>query len=120
MTGVNWSVAAWETSRFLRPILRFKECDLSYCTFFGIKLEKFVATRCQIKEANFGEAVLHKANFSHSEMNKSGFHHADCTAANFTEATNYMIDIRHTVVSGATFSTGEAISLLYSLDIKLV
>ena len=85
----------------------------------GVKLEKFKAADCVIKEADFSEAKLIKASFSGSDLERTNFHRADLTNVDFSGAKNYRIDVRETAVKGAKFSMPEVLELLHALDIKI-
>ena len=96
--GINWTTADWKSSRFLRPTFTFTESDLSYATFIGLTLEKFTVTDSIAKEADFSEAKLTKASFTGTDLTQSRFNQSDLTAADFSNARNYTIDIRHTII----------------------
>jgi uncharacterized protein YjbI with pentapeptide repeats len=116
--GVNWSEAEWPRFGEIRPI-NFKNCALSYSTFFGVKLKQCDFIDCVAKDADFSEADLTEANCTGTDFAQSRFLHTDLTQTNLRGAQNYAIDATANVLKSTKFSLPEAMSLLYSLDIEL-
>jgi fluoroquinolone resistance protein len=51
---------------------------------------------------------------------ESRFLHTNLTEANFTDASNYAIDVQQNTVKHAKFALPEAVNLLRCMDIELV
>ncbi|MFB0842076.1 pentapeptide repeat-containing protein [Paenibacillus oleatilyticus] len=101
-------------------LLRFEECTLSHSTFIGLTLPKSIITKCTVKNVDFREADLTEANMSYTDFSESLFDRTNLTAADFSFATNYMIDPGLNPIRKAKFTLPEAISLLYCMDIQLI
>lgn len=118
--GVNWVDANWKQPIFLTTPLAFEKCTLSYCTFFGLELNKVSFAKCVARDVDFAEADLTEANCNGADFSESRFLNTNLTEANFVGATNYVINVNFNTVKKTKFSLPEAMSLLYSLDIVLV
>lgn len=117
--GVNWSRANW-TLPLLMGRIRFSRSVLDHSTFLGLKLPGLKVTECVVWGADFREADLTGAVFSGSDLQDSIFGATDLTRADLSRARNYQIHPAKNTLTGAKFSLPEALSLLLSLDIRLV
>lgn len=117
--GVDWTVAAWPDFLADSPI-SFDDCVIDYSTFIGLSLRKIGFQGCSAKDVEFSEADLSGADFRDAVLSKSRFRQTNLTEANFAGASEYSIDVTLNNVTKATFSLPEAMSLLRSLDIRLV
>ena len=119
LLGVDWTLVDWP--KFLKKSpLAFRESVLDYGIFAGLTLHELKLQECRVKEADFSEADLTRVVFDETDLTDSRFWQTDLTAANFETASNYRIDVGLNKIKGARFSLPEAVSLLRSLDIKLV
>lgn len=75
---------------------------------------------CQAHEVDFTETDCADASFIQSDFENSTFHQTHLARADFTDATNYQIDVFTNRIDGATFSLPDAINLLRSLPIKVI
>lgn len=116
--GINWTVADWSRLGIVEP-LGFQECAISHSIFMGLELKKCVFRRCIAEDVDFTEADLTEADCTHTNFLSARFNQTNLTKANFDDALNYQIDIRHNTTKEARFSLPEAISLLRGLDIVL-
>ncbi len=116
--GVNWANADWPKFTLPRP-LNFRECAISYSTFFGVSLQQCDFVNCAAKDVDFSEANLTKAKCTGTDFAKSRFLHTDLTEADFNDAQNYAINANANVLKKTRFALPEAMSLLRSLDIVL-
>lgn len=119
LIGIDWTLAAWSKFAPSAPIKCYN-CMLNDSSFFGLKLDAFVLEACQAHTVDFREGHFQKANFKQTDFSNSMFGETDLTQADFTDATNYRIDLRFNKVRQAKFSRYEALRLLDPLDIKLV
>jgi len=69
---------------------------------------------------DFREARLRAADLTFSDFSSALFGRTDLSEADFSEATNYDIDVLNNVVRHAKFSRFEAVRLLQGLDIEVV
>lgn len=119
LVGIDWASARWP-SVALTGLVEFDECILNSSSFFGLYLQELKLEACQAHDVNFTEADCEYASFLQTDFLNSTFHHTKLIKADFTDATNYQIDIATNKITGAKFSLPEAISLLSSLHIELV
>lgn len=75
---------------------------------------------CRAKEVDFRNGTFQKADFTLSDFKGALFGNTHLEEANFTDATNTMIDLRSNYLKGAIFSRYEALYLLESMGIVLV
>jgi Uncharacterized low-complexity proteins len=119
LLGINWTRVAWPSLMFSSPI-KFYNSILSDCSFYGLVLQELVLEECKAHNTDFREGDFSNANFTHTDLAGSLFANTNLTGADFSEATDYDIDIYINKIKKAKFSRFEAIRLLYSLEIELV
>lgn len=119
LVGVDWTRASWPRVAFAAPFT-FKACILNDSSFMGLKLDEMVLEACKVHDVDFREGSFNRANFTFSDFRHSLFGRTELLEADFSEATDYDIDIFSNKIKGAKFSRDEAIRLLNSLDITLV
>ncbi len=119
MVGVDWTKASWASIALSSPI-KFMKCIINDSCFFGLSLTEIVCEECKAHDVDFREGDFSQANFTYTDFTNSLFRETNLTGADFTEATNYNIDISLNEIKRAKFSRYEAVRLLNSLDIELV
>ena len=117
--GIDWTRAAWPRLVF-STALQFRHCILNDSSFFGLPLDEIVFEACKAHDVDFREGSFCGASFVESDLTHSLFGKSNLTRADFTDASNYDIDIFNNRLSQAKFSRYEAIRLLNSLDIELL
>ncbi len=117
--GINWTEAAWPRVA-VDPQLTFRNSILNDASFFGLKLHEVVIHDCKAHSVDFRGSDLTHANLTQTDLQGSLFGKTILTEADFTDATNYNIDISNNNVQKARFSRNEAFGLLSGLDIELV
>lgn len=119
MMAINWSSAKWPQIKLVSPI-HFYQCNISHSSFFGLSLIEAIIEPCKAHEVDFRECDLSNANLVHSDFYKSFFVHTNLSYADFTEATNYCIDINLNKIHKAKFTFPEVVGLLTALDIEIL
>ncbi len=119
VVGVDWTKASWPDITILSSIL-FEECVLNDSSFFGLELKMLVVRQCRVHNVDFREGSFCNADFSSSDFLNSLFNQTDLSEADFSDSSNYHIDIYNNNINKAKFSRYEAVSLLEGLDIELV
>ncbi|MEH6445642.1 MAG: pentapeptide repeat-containing protein [Oceanospirillaceae bacterium] len=119
LLGIDWTLINWP-SVVLDSLVSFERCVLNDSSFYGLTLQRLKLLDCRCYEVDFREGDFNHANFSHSDFTRSLFSRTNLTAANFSEALNYDIEIENNRIKGAKFSRYEAVRLLNSLEIELV
>ncbi|WP_101758679.1 pentapeptide repeat-containing protein [Oceanicoccus sp. KOV_DT_Chl] len=117
--GVNWSNAAWSSLSLSAPI-KFHQCIINDSSFYGLSLTEIVIEQCRAINVDFREGDFSDANFSYTDFSGSLFHKTNLSRADFSEATDYDIDIYNNIIKGAKFCRLEAVRLLDSLEVELV
>lgn len=72
----------------------------------------------QLKECDFKETLLPEGNFNGCNLEGTLFHHCDLKGADFRNAVNYAIDPLVNQIKKAKFSIPDALSLLKGFDIS--
>lgn len=75
---------------------------------------------CRAKVVDFQNGTFPKADFTGTDFKGALFANTHLEYANFTDATNTMIDIRSNHLKGTIFNRYEALFLLESMGIVLV
>lgn len=119
VVGVDWTVVSWSEYVLVSP-LKFHKCVINDSSFFGLSLEDIEIQDCKAHDVDFREGNFSGADFSYTDFTNSLFNKTNLSDTDFTEATNYDVDINFNEVSRAKFSRFEAVRLLESLDIELV
>ncbi|HBR98383.1 MAG TPA: pentapeptide repeat-containing protein [Gammaproteobacteria bacterium] len=119
LIGVDWTRARWPDVKISSPV-HFYQSVLSDSSFFGLYLREIRINECKLHGVDFSEADCAEGYFGESDLLNSKFHHTNLKRADFTNASNYNIDVYTNELKGARFSLPEAVSLLNGLDISLI
>lgn len=119
LIGINWTKVSWPSLMFSSPI-KFYKSMLNDSSFFGLSLQDLVLEECKAHNVDFREGDFSNANFTYTDLSGSFFANTNLSAADFSEATDYDIDIYQNTIKKAKFSRFEAVRLLDSLEIELV
>ena len=119
LVGVDWSRATW--SEYHKDFeISFRQCILNDSSFFGLSLQGLVLDECKVQDVDFREGDFSHAVMTYSDFTHSLFMRTNLQSSNFTESTQYSINILENQVKGAKFSKYEAVYLLAILGIELV
>ncbi|HEY6529506.1 MAG TPA: pentapeptide repeat-containing protein [Cellvibrionaceae bacterium] len=116
--GVDWTQVAWPRFVFSAPI-KFFQSILSDCSFYGLNLQELVLQECKAHNVDFRDGDFNQANFTYTDLTGSLFLNTNLSAADFSEAINYDIDVLRNIIKKAKFSRFEAMRLLDRLDIEI-
>lgn len=119
LVGIDWTALRWPSVP-LSGQIQFDECILNGASFFGLYLQELKIEACQAHDVDFSEADCTYASFLQTDCANSTFHHTTLIKADFSDASNYQIDIFTNKITDAVFSLPEAMNLLRCLPIKLV
>lgn len=119
MLGIDWTRAHWPNLA-LASLLKFSYCILNDSSFQGLKLSELHLEYCKLQDVDFREGNFSQGNFTGSDFRYSLFNRTTLVEANFSDATNYNIDINFNDIKQAKFSRDQALNLLSGLDIELV
>ena len=118
LVGINWTELSWPLVKLASP-LYFYGSNLSHSSFFSLPLADLIVEDCKAHDVDFREANLSHASFMGTDLQNSLFMHTNLKHADFTNATNYSIDIQSNTITQASFSLPDVLALLNSLDIKI-
>jgi uncharacterized protein YjbI with pentapeptide repeats len=119
LIGVDWTLARWPNLTLAAPI-SFSQCILNDSSFFGLELPELALEACKARNVDFREGRFPGARFCFCDLAGCLFNRTDLSGADFTDATDYDIDVNLNQVRGARFSRQEALRLLDHLGIELV
>ncbi len=119
MIGINWTKAAWSSIKVTCP-LKFTQCILNDSSFMGLCLREIVMVECKAHDVDFRDCDCLEGDFTYTDFANSLFSHTNLTKANFTESSNYTIDVYLNEIKKAKFSLPEAVNLLNCLEIELI
>ncbi len=114
MIGIIWDEASLPIS------ITCEDSNISYSSFYGMKLRKMKIHKCIAHDVNFSEADMQLSKFNYTDLQNSMFLNTNLTKANFENASNYNgIDVSSKKIKKAIFSMPEALVLLRNFDIIL-
>ena len=118
MQGINWTQIAFPFVIVTSPIF-FNNCDISYSSFYELKLPSISITNCKSHEVDFRLADLSSADFSGSDLENSQFNNTNLNSSDLRGAVNYRIDPADNKISKSLFSLPDVLNLLSSFNIKI-
>ncbi|GAB2688700.1 pentapeptide repeat-containing protein [Aliiglaciecola aliphaticivorans] len=119
LIGIDWTNVAWSELIYNSPV-KFYQSILNDSSFYGLCLQELTMEACKAQNVDFREGDFRHSNFTFSELQGSFFDNTNLSGVDFSEATDYNIDIHRNKLKNAKFSRFEAVRLLESLDIQLV
>ena len=119
MIGIDWTQANWPKFT-VNPELSFTRCILNDSSFFGLTIHELVLEECKVQEVDFRSGDFFNASMTYSDFHNSLFMRTNLQKVDFTESTNFSINVNENNLTKAKFSRFEALSLLESLGIELV
>lgn len=94
----------FETCDGLFMSFSFDNCNLSYCSFYGLTLKNIRFDTCNLQEADFTNADLSGALFNHCNLDRAQFNNTTLVKADFSTAQNFTIDPGENKIFKAKFS----------------
>ncbi|WP_415891310.1 pentapeptide repeat-containing protein [Neptuniibacter sp. SY11_33] len=117
--GIDWAKGVWPRLLFNSPI-KFYDSILNDSSFHGLSLPDLVLQSCIAHRVDFRDADFTSSNFTGTDFSSSMFEKTTLSKVDFTNATDFDIDIFSNNLKKAKFDRFEAIRLLGCLDIELV
>ena len=115
MVGVDFSIC----NAFLLG-LSFDTCLLEFASFYQLNLKGIHFINCNLTEVDFTETNLDKAVFSECNMLNTKFDYTLLNGADFTTASNFVLDPERNQLQKALFSTSGLAGLLTKYEIKII
>ena len=106
----------YEVDPFLLQ-LKFKNCQLSFSSFQGLKLNNTLFDSCQLEEVDFANSELKVAVFSECNLKNAIFENTNIEKADFRTAHSFRIDPDQNRLKGAKFSSQNLQGLLEKYQI---
>ena len=119
LIGIDWTKVAWPRLIFSSPI-KFFDCNVSDSSFYGLSLHDLVIENYLAHNVDCREGDFSHSNFKYTDCSGSMFSETNLSNADFSDATDFDIDIFSNQLKKAKFDRFEAVRLLGSLDIELV
>ncbi|SJL83887.1 pentapeptide repeat-containing protein [Vibrio palustris] len=119
LMGIDWTKARWPMYH-LDFELRFIRCILNDASFFGLTLHELVFDECKLHDVDFREGDYAHSTITYCDCRHSLFMRTNLQGVDFTDSTEYFIDVLENNIKHAKFSRYEALSLLEGLGIELV
>ncbi len=114
MIGIMWDEASLPFS------ITCEDSNISYSSFYGMKLKKIKIHKCISHEVNFSEADMQLSKFNYTDLQDSIFQNTNLVKADFSHASNYNgIDLSSRKIKKTIFLLPEALVLFNNFDIIL-
>ena len=118
LTAINWTQAHWPGIALASPLF-FRACDISFSSFYELKLSELLILNCKAHDVDFRNCDLTRANFTGTDLEKTEFMHTMLNYANFRDAINYIINPLENSLAKAKFSFPEVVNLLHHFNIEI-
>jgi len=102
------------------PVVKFNECKINYCIFYGMDIRRIGIINCEAREVNFENSDMTKASLRGSDLLDSIFRNTNLTGADLSQAVNYNINPEFNTIRKARFSMPEVMTLLQCFNIEIV
>ncbi|MBL7812683.1 MAG: pentapeptide repeat-containing protein [Bacteroidetes bacterium] len=99
---------------------RFEHCVLGMVSFFKLKLKNTGFTNCDLTDADFAECDLTGSSFSGCNLQGTRFEQTRLEKVDFTGAQNLFLHPDLNTITGASFTTEQALGLLVKYKIRIV
>jgi uncharacterized protein YjbI with pentapeptide repeats len=119
LVGMDWTKAQWPQFD-MDSELSFEECLMNDASFFGLFLDYIKLHDCKLVGVDFRDASLSQAEIINCDLAGALFAKTNLEQTDLTDTFNISIDVLNNRLNGAQFTRLEALSLLDSLNIKLV
>lgn len=111
LVGIDWTGVAKTFSA------DFSDCVLNLSNFSAMNLKKRKIVNCIAHEVSFAESNMTECACRLTDFAGSVFSKTNLTRADFTDARNYIIDVRANTTTKMKLSLPEALSILETLGI---
>jgi fluoroquinolone resistance protein len=95
----------------------FKDCILSYSSFYGKAMKKIAFVFCKMQEVDFTACDLSGSSFDDCDLQDAKFEQTILEHCDLRKAFNYIIDPQKNKLKKAKFSLDGLPGLLYNYDI---
>ncbi len=119
LVGIDWTRAIWAVYHTDFE-LKFERCVLNDSSFFGLTLNELYLEECRLHDVDFREGNFVDSVITYCDLSHSLFMHTNLEGVDFSESTNFVINVLENRVKRAKFTRYEALNLLESLGIELV
>lgn len=113
MVGVEWT----ELAAF--PLVEFHECLLRYAMFLALDLRRTPFLKCDVREGSFVRVDLTEADFEGTNLTGTSFEQCQLRKADFTEAIGAFLNPSKNRVKDARISMESAALLAIALGMHV-
>lgn len=118
VSGVNWGLLL-PADGFSQVFDRVSGCVFRYGTFLRHNFRRMDLSDSSFAGCTFAECDFSEANLRKCVLRDCDFTRCDLSKADFRDAEGYRVDAVSCKVKGARFSLPEAVTLLYSLGVRI-
>ena len=90
----------------------FKDCQLSFSSFYQLKIPKTKFTKCNLEETDFTKTNISDSYFDNCDLKNTIFDQTNLEKADFRTAYNFTINPEKNYLKGAKFSKENVVGLL--------
>jgi len=112
--------ANFETINQVLMKMKFSNCNMSICNFYGVKLDHTIIDRCNLNEADFSNSDLSGIQMINSSLELAKFDQTILRGSNLEGSAPLSIDIRSNDLTGAKLSRHCIQDLLSHLNLSIV
>ncbi len=100
---------------------KFEHCNLSYSSFFKLKLTNQLFNNCKLDKVDFSFSNLQNAIFNECDLVNAVFYNTILEKTDFRTSIHYSLDPENNRIKNAKFSLIGIVGLLdkYNLDIEM-
>ncbi len=106
----------YDCNKFLFSV-DFEQCNLSYSSFYRLKIKKTKFNECLLQEVDFTETDLSNSVFYRCDFRNSLFDRTILEGCDFRTSFNYSIDPENNRIKKAKFALQGVVGLLLKYDI---
>lgn len=108
----------FECNKFLFSVA-FEKCNLSFSSFYKLKMKKTIFKNCLLQEVDFNETDLSSALFDNCDFSNAQFNFTNLEKADLRTSFHYIIDPEQNRIKKTKFSMAGITGLLVKYDIEV-
>lgn len=109
----------FDTCEGLFMSFSFDNCNLSYCSFYGLTLKNIRFEACTLQESDLSNADLSGASFNNCNLQRTVFFNTILIKADLRTAREFIIDPEQNKILKARFSKDRLSGLLHKYGIVI-
>lgn len=97
----------------------FKDCQLSFSSFYQLKITNTKFVNCNLQEVDFTETTLINSFFDNCDLKSAIFDRTNLEKSDFRTAFNFEINPEENKLKNAKFSRNTIEGLLFKFSVKI-